>query len=122
MFLKKFWLLFQISLLWYTNHNFTKHFVDEKNICTFTKKKYPFHPNKNLLFKIFVLFVGYTETKKLKLKTKFAVVDIFTFIHFSCPLYSKCIKKSSNSYLHQQKIFWFLVLVFWIQFIQQMEH
>ena len=31
---------------------------------------------------------------------------------FSCPPYSKCIKKSSNFHLHQQKIFWFLVLIF----------
>ena len=31
---------------------------------------------------------------------------------FLVPHYSKCIKKLSNFHLHQQKIFWFLVLVF----------
>ena len=31
---------------------------------------------------------------------------------FSCPPYSKCLKKLSNFHLHQQNIFWFLVLVF----------
>jgi hypothetical protein len=31
---------------------------------------------------------------------------------FCFPPHSKCIKKSLNFHLHQQKIFWFLVLVF----------
>ena len=82
---------------------------------------------------------------KMKPKTKTKKQNIFCwckwkfnnfFIHFelggqeniflegeknSCPPYSKCIKKSSNFHLHQQKIFWFLVFSFWFQFIQQIE-
>ena len=64
----------------------------------------------------FVLSIGYTETKYIKLKTKFQIfdVDISTFLYtferggkekrFSCPPFSKVYKKLSNFHLRQQKI------------------
>ena len=86
----------------------------------------------------------YNSLDKLKPKTKtknqiFFVADISTLLYtlkrrtrklfspskkmFSCPPYSKCIKKLLNFQLHQQKIFWFLVFSFrfWFQFTQRIE-
>ena len=65
------------------------------------------------------LSVGSTETKNTnqifvnKISTLLYTLKrkpFFTLL-FSCPSYSKCIKKLWNFHLHQQKIFWFLVLV-----------
>ena len=79
------------------------------------------------------------KTKTKNKKQNFFDIDTSTFLYtlkkenkktffspskkmFSCPPYSKCIKKSSNFHLHEQKMFWFLVFSFWFQFIQRIEH
>ena len=83
------------------------------------------------------LLIDLLDEQKPKTKTKNQIFLLITFrlcIHFkkekhfpllfSCPPYSKCIKRLLNFHLHQQKIFWFLVFSFsfWFQFIQQIEH
>ena len=96
-------------------------------VCNFKKKK--------KMAQIFRVYLSYNICsicwinwkQKLKLRTKnqifVVVVAILTFLYtlkrrtrklfspskemFSCAPYSKCIKKSLNFHLHQQKMFWF---------------
>ena len=111
------------------NSKWSKSIFEAKNL-SFQKQEEIHRNRQNHLCKIrgtlihtYVLSIGCTETKYIKLKNKFQNFCCWHFdffIHFwkrgirkkkflpkkrfLVPFFQKCIKKSSNFHLHQQKI------------------